>query len=160
MTFLVSASISSRREWVGISPQSSLTESCPFEILRRCNFSSCSSFLLTFHNMADPKSSKLARQRSCSSDTSFHTTRLRSSTGSLIVVANRLPVTITSDPSAEGGYRFSVSSGGLASALSGCKKSMDFIVSLSLSLSFLRSFAQLTMKSSLHLSRSYFAPYL
>ncbi|GAA5946468.1 hypothetical protein JCM3765_000256 [Sporobolomyces pararoseus] len=71
-------------------------------------------------------STKLARQRSCSSDTSFHTTRLRSSTGQLIVVANRLPVTITADSSAEGGYRFSVSSGGLASALSGCKKSMDF----------------------------------
>jgi len=80
--------------------------------------------------MAEPRSTKLARQRSCSSDTSFHTTRLRSSTGQLIVVANRLPVTITADASAEGGYRFSVSSGGLASALSGCKKSMDFTVSL------------------------------
>lgn len=79
--------------------------------------------------MEEPRSVKLARQRSCSSDTSFHTTRLRSSTGQLIVVANRLPVTITADSSAEGGYRFSVSSGGLASALSGCKKSMDFTVS-------------------------------
>lgn len=83
---------------------------------------------LDHSNMTEARSSKLARQRSCSSDTSFHTTRLRTSTGQLIVVANRLPVTITADSSAEGGYRFSVSSGGLASALSGCKKSMDFTV--------------------------------
>ncbi|GAA5976982.1 hypothetical protein JCM21900_005922, partial [Sporobolomyces salmonicolor] len=76
--------------------------------------------------MHESRSAKLARQRSCSSDTSFHTTRLRSSSGQLIVVANRLPVTITADAAAEGGYRFSVSSGGLASALSGCKKTMDF----------------------------------
>ncbi|KAL9939381.1 hypothetical protein V8E36_002194 [Tilletia maclaganii] len=40
----------------------------------------------------------------------------------LIVVSNRLPVTIKQDPSAEGGYTYSLSSGGLVSALSGCKK--------------------------------------
>ncbi|KAK4055065.1 Trehalose-6-P synthase/phosphatase complex synthase subunit [Microbotryomycetes sp. JL221] len=47
--------------------------------------------------------------------------------GQLIVVANRLPVSVIADPSAEGGYRFVPSSGGLASALSGCKKHMDFL---------------------------------
>ena len=46
--------------------------------------------------------------------------------GTLIVVANRLPVTIKKDDKAEGGYSFSVSSGGLASALSGCKKKLSF----------------------------------
>ncbi|CAD6921671.1 unnamed protein product [Tilletia controversa] len=40
----------------------------------------------------------------------------------LIVVSNRLPVTIKEDPNAEDGYSFSLSSGGLVSALSGCKK--------------------------------------
>ncbi|KAK0566624.1 Trehalose-6-P synthase/phosphatase complex synthase subunit [Tilletia horrida] len=40
----------------------------------------------------------------------------------LIVVSNRLPVTIKEDPTAEDGYTFSLSSGGLVSALSGCKK--------------------------------------
>ncbi|GAA5995751.1 alpha,alpha-trehalose-phosphate synthase (UDP-forming) TPS1 [Rhodotorula paludigena] len=76
--------------------------------------------------MASP--SKLSRQRSTSSDTeAFHTSRLSSQGGQLIVVANRLPVSVTADKSAEGGYRFSVSSGGLASALSGCKKKMDFV---------------------------------
>ncbi|SAM69247.1 probable TPS1-alpha,alpha-trehalose-phosphate synthase, 56 KD subunit [Ustilago bromivora] len=45
---------------------------------------------------------------------------------SLIVVSNRLPVTIKVDPSVPGGYTFSLSSGGLVSALSGCKKSMNF----------------------------------
>ncbi|BGP13497.1 hypothetical protein JCM10213_000695 [Rhodosporidiobolus nylandii] len=69
-------------------------------------------------------SSSLHRQRSTSSD--IHTSRLTTSSGQLIVVANRLPVSVTRDPTAEGGYRFSVSSGGLASALSGCKKKMDF----------------------------------
>ncbi|GAA5918668.1 hypothetical protein JCM6882_004181 [Rhodosporidiobolus microsporus] len=69
--------------------------------------------------------SGLNRQRSTSSD--IHTSRLSTSSGQLIVVANRLPVSVTADPSAEGGYRFSVSSGGLASALSGCKKKMDFL---------------------------------
>ncbi|GAA5986522.1 hypothetical protein JCM11641_005227 [Rhodosporidiobolus odoratus] len=68
--------------------------------------------------------SGLHRQRSTSSD--IHTSRLTTSSGQLIVVANRLPVSVTRDPTAEGGYRFSVSSGGLASALSGCKKKMDF----------------------------------
>ncbi|KAF9509801.1 glycosyltransferase family 20 protein [Hydnum rufescens UP504] len=42
----------------------------------------------------------------------------------LIVVSNRLPVTISKD--AAGEYHFKMSSGGLVSALSGCKKSMDF----------------------------------
>lgn len=73
-------------------------------------------------------STRLARQRSTSSDTMIHHSRL-SASGQLIVVANRLPVTITSDAGAEGGYRFSVSSGGLASALAGAKKKMDFVVS-------------------------------
>ncbi|ODN81295.1 alpha,alpha-trehalose-phosphate synthase [UDP-forming] 1 [Cryptococcus wingfieldii CBS 7118] len=43
----------------------------------------------------------------------------------LIVVSNRLPVTISKD--ANGEYHFKMSSGGLVSALSGCKKSMSFI---------------------------------
>ncbi len=42
----------------------------------------------------------------------------------LIVVSNRLPVTINKD--AQGEYHFKMSSGGLVSALSGCKKSMSF----------------------------------
>ena len=42
----------------------------------------------------------------------------------LIVVSNRLPVTITKD--AKGEYHFKMSSGGLVSALSGCKKSLTF----------------------------------
>ncbi|BGP26713.1 alpha,alpha-trehalose-phosphate synthase, glycosyltransferase family 20 protein [Rhodotorula toruloides] len=67
---------------------------------------------------------RLARQRSTSSE--IHQSRL-SSSGQLIVVANRLPVTITADKDAPGGYRFSVSSGGLASALAGAKKKMDFV---------------------------------
>lgn len=70
----------------------------------------------------------LERNRSCSSEHSIES-RLSSSTGQLIVVANRLPVSIAPDPTQEGGYRFAVSSGGLASALSGCKKKMDFVVS-------------------------------
>ncbi|PWN92498.1 Alpha,alpha-trehalose-phosphate synthase [Acaromyces ingoldii] len=44
----------------------------------------------------------------------------------LIVVSNRLPVTIKADASQPGGYSFSLSSGGLVSALSGCKKHMSF----------------------------------
>jgi len=44
--------------------------------------------------------------------------------GHLIVVSNRLPVTITKDEAGE--YHFKMSSGGLVSALSGCKKSMSF----------------------------------
>ncbi|KAG9127242.1 Trehalose-6-P synthase/phosphatase complex synthase subunit [Ceratobasidium sp. 392] len=43
----------------------------------------------------------------------------------LIVVSNRLPITISRD--AKGEYHFKMSSGGLVSALSGCKKSMSFI---------------------------------
>jgi trehalose 6-phosphate synthase len=42
----------------------------------------------------------------------------------LIVVSNRLPITITKD--AQGEYHFKMSSGGLVSALSGTKKSMTF----------------------------------
>jgi trehalose 6-phosphate synthase len=42
----------------------------------------------------------------------------------LIVVSNRLPVTISKDSNGE--YHFEMSSGGLVSALSGCKKSMSF----------------------------------
>ena len=44
--------------------------------------------------------------------------------GHLIVVSNRLPVTITKD--AGGQYHFKMSSGGLVSALSGFKKSLSF----------------------------------
>jgi trehalose 6-phosphate synthase len=44
--------------------------------------------------------------------------------GHLIVVSNRLPITITKD--AEGEYHFKMSSGGLVSALSGFKKSLNF----------------------------------
>jgi trehalose 6-phosphate synthase len=43
----------------------------------------------------------------------------------LIVVSNRLPITITKD--SDGEYHFKMSSGGLVSALSGFKKSMNFI---------------------------------
>lgn len=42
----------------------------------------------------------------------------------LIVVSNRLPITISKD--AEGEYHFKMSSGGLVSALSGAKKFMSF----------------------------------
>ncbi|KAG6853606.1 hypothetical protein C0991_002930 [Blastosporella zonata] len=44
--------------------------------------------------------------------------------GHLIVVSNRLPITITKD--AAGEYHFKMSSGGLVSALSGFKKSLSF----------------------------------
>jgi trehalose 6-phosphate synthase len=44
--------------------------------------------------------------------------------GHLIVVSNRLPITITKD--ADGEYHFKMSSGGLVSALSGFKKSLNF----------------------------------
>lgn len=53
----------------------------------------------------------------------------KSNNRKLIVVANRLPVSITSDSNEPGGYRFTPSSGGLASALAGAKKKMDFTVS-------------------------------
>lgn len=43
----------------------------------------------------------------------------------LIIVSNRLPVTIKKDP-ATGEYGYKMSSGGLVSALSGCKKTMNF----------------------------------
>lgn len=44
--------------------------------------------------------------------------------GHLIVVSNRLPITITKDDMGE--YHFKMSSGGLVSALSGFKKSLNF----------------------------------
>lgn len=44
--------------------------------------------------------------------------------GHLIVVSNRLPITINKD--ANGEYHFKMSSGGLVSALSGFKKSLNF----------------------------------
>jgi len=44
--------------------------------------------------------------------------------GHLIVVSNRLPITINKD--ANGKYHFKMSSGGLVSALSGFKKSLNF----------------------------------
>ncbi|GLB40159.1 putative glycosyltransferase family 20 [Lyophyllum shimeji] len=44
--------------------------------------------------------------------------------GHLIVVSNRLPITINKDASGE--YHFKMSSGGLVSALSGFKKSLNF----------------------------------
>ncbi|KAJ7592946.1 glycosyltransferase family 20 protein [Mycena floridula] len=44
--------------------------------------------------------------------------------GHLIVISNRLPITITRD--AAGEYHFKMSSGGLVSALSGFKKSLNF----------------------------------
>jgi len=44
--------------------------------------------------------------------------------GHLIVVSNRLPITINKD--ANGEYHFKMSSGGLVSALSGFKKSLSF----------------------------------
>ena len=44
----------------------------------------------------------------------------------LVVVSNRLPVTIKTDPSLPGGFAFGCSAGGLVSALSGVKKTLDF----------------------------------
>ncbi|KAH8922502.1 glycosyltransferase family 20 protein [Atractiella rhizophila] len=55
---------------------------------------------------------------------------LRSSNGRLIVIANRLPITITrKDPNGstiDEKYEFKMSSGGLVSALAGCKKHVEF----------------------------------
>jgi trehalose 6-phosphate synthase len=51
-------------------------------------------------------------------------TKRPSQNGRLIVVSNRLPITINKDDSGE--YHFKMSSGGLVSALSGFKKSMSF----------------------------------
>ena len=42
----------------------------------------------------------------------------------LLVVSNRLPVTVNKDKSGE--YQFKMSSGGLVAALSGLKKMMSF----------------------------------
>jgi len=58
------------------------------------------------------------------SDTSLPTLLGSKEEQHLIVVSNRLPVTITKD--ANGEYHFKMSSGGLVSALSGTKKSMTF----------------------------------
>ncbi len=44
----------------------------------------------------------------------------------LVVVSNRLPVTIKKDGSVPGGYIFKQSAGGLVSALRGTKKLMSF----------------------------------
>lgn len=43
----------------------------------------------------------------------------------LLVVSNRLPVTVNKDPKS-GEYNFKMSSGGLVAALSGLKKMMSF----------------------------------
>lgn len=43
----------------------------------------------------------------------------------LLVVSNRLPVSVSKDPSTSQ-YNFKMSSGGLVAALSGLKKSMSF----------------------------------
>ncbi|SCV73512.1 BQ2448_7438 [Microbotryum intermedium] len=72
------------------------------------------------------RTGRIERQRSCSSEAAFEHQQ-RTSGSQLIVVANRLPVSVIADPTAEGGYRFVPSSGGLASALSGCKKRMEFV---------------------------------
>ncbi|KAI0319203.1 glycosyltransferase family 20 protein [Amylostereum chailletii] len=58
------------------------------------------------------------------SDTSLPTLAGSKEDQHLIVVSNRLPVTISKDASGE--YHFKMSSGGLVSALSGTKKSMSF----------------------------------
>lgn len=44
----------------------------------------------------------------------------------LLVVSNRLPVTIKAKSGGEKGWEYSMSSGGLVSALSGLKKLMSF----------------------------------
>eukprot|EP00842_Homolaphlyctis_polyrhiza_P001051 jgi/Hompol1/1947/HPOL_002802-RA len=44
----------------------------------------------------------------------------------IIVVSNRLPVTISRNDNSDGGWSFEMSSGGLVSALSGLKKEMSF----------------------------------
>lgn len=51
--------------------------------------------------------------------------KLSKDSGRLVVVSNRLPVTIARE--ADGQYSYKMSSGGLVSALSGCKKQVDFI---------------------------------
>lgn len=50
-------------------------------------------------------------------------------TSRLLVVSNRLPVTIKQEENAAGekDWKFSLSSGGLVSALSGVKKQMPFL---------------------------------
>lgn len=45
----------------------------------------------------------------------------------LLVVSNRLPVTIKGNPGNEQGWTYHLSSGGLVSALSGLKKLMSFL---------------------------------
>ncbi|KAH9463120.1 hypothetical protein MJO28_008750 [Puccinia striiformis f. sp. tritici] len=55
--------------------------------------------------------------------------RLDANSSRLIVVSNRLPITITPHTSSDlksSSYSFKMSSGGLVSALSGCKKQMTF----------------------------------
>ncbi|KAG5651723.1 hypothetical protein H0H81_007693 [Sphagnurus paluster] len=70
---------------------------------------------------------KLDRSGIASSVDVFSTVMASPSTpkdGHLIVVSNRLPITINKD--ANGEYHFKMSSGGLVSALSGFKKSLNF----------------------------------
>lgn len=62
--------------------------------------------------------------RTETTDSSLSPTDFNDFSGHLIVVSNRLPITISKD--AQGEYHFKMSSGGLVSALSGCKKSMSF----------------------------------
>ncbi|SCZ94956.1 BZ3500_MvSof-1268-A1-R1_Chr11-3g03505 [Microbotryum saponariae] len=65
------------------------------------------------------------RGRCCNSVNALHSNR--NIRPRLLDCGSRLPVSVIADPTAEGGYRFVPSSGGLASALSGCKKRMDFV---------------------------------
>ena len=81
--------------------------------------------------LPDPEASPFSPQDrlamsvpSPASDPSLPHLQDTASTQHLIVVSNRLPITISKD--AEGEYHFKMSSGGLVSALSGCKKSMSF----------------------------------
>lgn len=45
----------------------------------------------------------------------------------LLVVSNRLPVTVSKNDEEKGGWSYSMSSGGLVSALSGVKTLMPFL---------------------------------
>ena len=58
-------------------------------------------------------------------DPSIHLSGSLISPERLLVVSNRLPVTITQNEM-DGSWKFAMSSGGLVSALSGLKKEMSF----------------------------------
>lgn len=73
--------------------------------------------------IVDDSTHTMARKPSTASFTSMDGGEEREQR--LIVVSNRLPVTISKDPKT-GEYSFKMSSGGLVSALSGCKKTMSF----------------------------------